>query len=46
MTIEEFNEEFENNSINYINFFPDIFVDAGRKFSCENNLVKSENSYK
>ena len=24
----------------------DIFVDAGRKFSCENNLVKSENSYK
>ena len=46
MTIEEFNEEFENNSINYINFFPDIFVDAGRKFSGENNLVKSENSYK
>lgn len=46
MTIKEFNAEFENNSMNYINFFPDIFVDAGRKFSSENNLIKSENTYK
>jgi hypothetical protein len=46
MTIGEFNMEFENNSMNYINFFPDIFVDAGRKFSGENNLIKSDNSYK
>jgi hypothetical protein len=46
MTIVEFNIEFENNSMNYINFFPDIFVDAGRKFSGENNLIKSDNSYK
>ena len=46
MTIKEFNAEFEKNSMNYINFFPDIFEDAGRKFASENNLVKSENSYK
>jgi hypothetical protein len=46
MTIEEFNVEFEKNSMNYINFFPDIFVDAGRKFTRENNLIKSGNSYK
>ena len=46
MTIEEFNAEFEKNSMNYINFFPDIFEDAGRKFTSENNLIKSENSYK
>ena len=46
MTIEEFKKKFENNSMNYINFFPDIFVDAGRKFTSENNLVKSKNSYK
>ena len=46
MTIKEFNAEFEKNSMNYINFFPDIFQDAGRKFTSENNLIKSENSYK
>jgi hypothetical protein len=46
MTIKEFNAEFEKNSMNYINFFPDIFEDAGRKFASENNLIKSENSYK
>jgi len=46
MTIEEFKIYTGKNSINYINFFPDIFVDAGRNFSRENNLVKSENSYK
>jgi hypothetical protein len=46
MTIKEFKQKFEKNSINYINFFPDIFEDAGRKFTSENNLVKSENSYK
>lgn len=46
MTIEEFNTEFEKNSMNYINFFPDIFVDAGRKFTSKNNLIKSGNNYK
>jgi len=46
ITIEQFNEEFDKNSMNYINFFPDIFVDAGRKFSSENSLIKSGNSYK
>jgi hypothetical protein len=46
MTIEEFKIYTGKNSINYINFFPDIFVDAGRNFASENNLVKSKNSYK
>jgi hypothetical protein len=46
MTIEEFKQKFEKNSMNYINFFPDIFEDAGRKFASENNLIKSDNSYK
>jgi hypothetical protein len=46
ITIEEFKKIFDKNSMNYINFFPDIFVDAGRKFTNENNLVKFENSYK
>jgi hypothetical protein len=46
LTIEEFRIYSEKNSMNYINFFPDIFVDVGRKFASENNLVKSENSYK
>jgi len=46
MTIEEFNKEFDKNSMNYINFFPDIFVDIGRKFCSENSLIKSGNSYK
>jgi hypothetical protein len=46
MIIKEFKQKFEKNSMNYINFFPDIFEDAGRKFTSENNLVKSENSYK
>ena len=46
MTIEEFKIYSGKNSINYINFFPNIFEDAGRKFSNENNLVKFENSYK
>jgi len=46
ITIEEFKQKFDKNSMNYINFFPDIFADAGRKFSSENNLIKSENSYK
>ena len=46
MTIKEFNAELEKNSMNYINFFPDIFVDSGRRFCSENNLIKSENSYK
>ena len=46
ITIEEFKQKFEKNSMNYINFFPDIFEDAGRKFASENNLIKSENSYK
>jgi len=46
MTIGEFNAEFDKNSMNFINFFPDIFVDAGRKFCSENNLIKSDNSYK
>jgi hypothetical protein len=38
MTIEEFKQKFEKNSMNYI--------DAGSKFTSENNLIKSENSYK
>jgi predicted nucleic acid-binding protein len=46
LTIEEFKQKFDKNSMNYINFFPDIFEDAGRKFTSENNLIKSENSYK
>jgi hypothetical protein len=46
LTIEEFKQKCEKNSMNYINFFPDIFEDAGRKFTSENNLIKSENSYK
>lgn len=46
ITIEEFKKKFDKNSINYINFYPDIFIDAGRKFTSDNNLVKSENSYK
>lgn len=46
MTIEEFKQKFDKNSMNYINFFPDIFEDAGRKFASENNLIKSDNSYK
>jgi hypothetical protein len=46
MSIEEFKLYAEKNSMNYINFFPDIFEDAGRKFTRENNLIKSENSYK
>ena len=46
MSIEEFKQKFEKNSMNYINFFPNIFEDIGRKFASENNLVKSENSYK
>ena len=46
MTIEGFKQKFEKNSMNYINFFPNIFEDAGRKFASENNLIKSENSYK
>ena len=46
ITIKEFKQKFEKNSMNYINFFPDIFEDAGRKFASENNLIKSENSYK
>jgi hypothetical protein len=46
MSIDEFKLYTEKNSMNYINFFPDIFEDAGRKFTRENNLIKSENSYK
>ena len=46
ITIEEFKQKFKKNSMNYINFFPDIFEDAGRNFASENNLIKSENSYK
>ena len=46
MSIEEFKQKFEKNSMNYIKFFPNIFEDIGRKFASENNLVKSENSYK
>jgi len=45
MTIEEFKIIFEKNSMNYINFFPDIFEDSGRKFALENNLIKRQNSY-
>ena len=46
MSIEEFRIYTGGNSLNYINFFPNIFEDVGRKFASENNLVKSENSYK
>ena len=45
MTISSFKNQFNKNSLNYINFFPNIFEDAGRKFALENNLVKGENSY-
>jgi hypothetical protein len=38
LTIEEFKQKFEKNSMNYINFFPDIFEDVGRKFASENKL--------
>lgn len=44
--IEEFKKEFNENSINYINFFPNIFEDVGRKFIKQNGLEKFENSYK
>lgn len=46
MSIEEFRIYSGENSLNYINFFPNIFEDVGRKFASENNLIKSENSYK
>ena len=46
ISIEEFKNQFNQNSLNYINFFPNIFEDAGRKFANENNLIKSANSYK
>jgi len=46
MSIEEFRIYSGKNSLNYINFFPNIFEDVGRKFASENNLIKSENSYK
>jgi len=45
ITIKEFKQKFEKNSMNYINFFPDIFEDSGRKFALENNLIKRQNSY-
>jgi hypothetical protein len=46
MSIEEFKQKFDKNSINYINFFPDLLEDIGVKFIRENGLVKFENSYK
>ena len=46
MTIEEFKQKFDKNSMNYINFFPDLLEDIGVKFIRENGLVKFENSYK
>lgn len=46
ITIEEFKKNFDKNSINYINFFPNIFEDIGVKFIKQNGLEKFENSYK
>jgi hypothetical protein len=46
ITIEEFKIFFDKNSINYINFFPNIFEDIGVKFIKQNGLEKFENSYK
>jgi hypothetical protein len=45
MPIESLKIKFNENSLNYINFVPNIFEDSGRKFASENNLIKSENSY-
>jgi hypothetical protein len=46
MSIEEFKEKFDKNSINYINFFPNILEDIGVQFIKKHGLEKSENSYK
>jgi hypothetical protein len=45
ITIEEFKKNFDKNSINYINFFPNILEDIGVKFIKQNGLEKFENSY-
>jgi len=46
MSIKECKEKFDKNSINYINFFPNILEDIGVQFIKKHGLEKFENSYK